>query len=71
MSGANAIFYVNGQVGTTAVLPTLRGVTRTSNFVGRSNVLNSDNVNVLYDELKIFNRSLTQSEILMVLNSYY
>jgi hypothetical protein len=69
--GSNAILYVNGAVAKSFTVPILRGVYRTSNFVGKSNWPDSLNVNAVYDDLKIFNRSLTQSEIQMVSNSYY
>jgi hypothetical protein len=71
MKGSNATMYVNGVLGINFNSIALAGVTRSINYVGRSHWSNSMNVNAIYDDLKIFNKSLTQSEILMVLNSYY
>ena len=48
------------------------GYTRTKNYIGKSqNSLDGQTIFVFLDDLKFFNRSLTQSEIIKVLNSYY
>ncbi len=53
----------------TASLP--RAVTRTTAYIGRSN-WSGDGLAVAYvDDLKIFNRSLTDFELQRVMNSYY
>jgi hypothetical protein len=66
--GANALLYINGNVVinvTTIVTP--KPVLRTKNFIGRSNIGgDSQNVNAHFDDLKIFNRSLTFDEILFI-----
>ena len=46
-------------------------IVRTSNFVGSSNNPADGSINSIIDELKIFNRSLSQSEILFEMNNNY
>ena len=49
-----------------------RGIVRTGNYFGKSNWLEANsNPIAQFDDLKIFNRSLSQQEILKVMNSYY
>ena len=46
-------------------------VVRTSNFIGSSSNPSDGSINSLIDELKIFNRSLSQSEVLFEMNNEY
>ena len=70
LSGTTATIYVDGKLNyqDTSVKP--RSISRTSNYVGCSNWPDCSPY-AYVDDLKIFNRSLTQAEILMVMNSYY
>jgi hypothetical protein len=65
--GTNGKLYINGKEVRTATTQPPRPVLRTKNFIGRSNIGgDSQSVNALFDDLKIFNRSLTQDEILFI-----
>ena len=70
LSGTTVTIYIDGKLNYqhTSVKP--RSISRTSNFVGCSNWADCSPY-AYVDDLKIFNRSLTQAEILMVMNSYY
>lgn len=72
-SSPNGYIYINGTSYTTITDPFAgnpNSVVRSSNFVGRSNWYPTDqDTNADLDELKIFNRSLTQKEILQEMNN--
>ena len=66
LSKTSSIIYVNGKAqiqypNNGNIIP--RNVTRTKNYIGRSNCADDTNADAIIDELKIFNRALTQSEI--------
>jgi hypothetical protein len=65
--------YINGNVDVTGTAYTPTGVSRTSNYIGRGNWPCCDPLYCYgsFDDFKIFNRSLSQSELLKVMNSYY
>ena len=66
LSSTNALIYVNGSLnstGTTTNKP--NNLQRTSNFIGKSLWTGDGFSNAIIDELKIFNRSLSQLEILI------
>jgi len=73
-SNYKAFIYLNGNLaatGTSTSPPT--NITRTANYVGRSNwkftsYADSD-TDADFDELKIFNRSLIQSEVIFEMNN--
>ncbi len=70
LGGNQFKIYIDGvvQVSSTANQP--RAVTRTTAYIGRANW--NDGLAVAYfDDLKIFNRSLTDFELKRVMNSYY
>ncbi len=65
-------FYVNGQALASGNSLSPDNVIRTSCFIGKSNWAGDPaSISALYDDFKIFNKSLSQSEVLKVLNSYY
>ena len=47
----------------------MKNITRTSNYIGRSNWMVDQDANADYDDLKIFDRSLNQQEILFEKNN--
>ena len=53
---------------TTTIPP--RSINRTNCFIGKSNWVADANANSLFDDIRIFNRGLTQSEIQTVMNTY-
>ena len=69
LEGSKATIYLNGQIMWQGNLQPIRSFVRNSNFFGNSNY--GGLVDSEFDDLKIFKKSLTQSEILKVLNSYY
>ncbi len=44
-------------------LPQIDNVQTTKNYIGKSNFPNDDNVHAIFDEMKIFNRTLTIEQI--------
>jgi hypothetical protein len=67
--GTNAYFYINGTLcGSKAFLPP-NNVVRQNCFIGRSCWYpNQPDVNAIYDNIKIYNRSLTSQEIAQDMN---
>ena len=70
LNGNSFNIYINGQSVLTSNANSPRKITRTRAYVGRSN-WGDYYANYELDDLKIFNRSLTSSEIIKVMNSYY
>jgi len=70
MTGTTATIYVDGKLNyqDTSLRP--RSISRTSNYIGQSN-WPDPSLYAYLDDLKIFNRSLTQTEIGKIMNSYY
>ena len=73
----NAYFYINGQLETTftqsgsGIYP--QDIVRTSNFIGRSNWLSvaaDEDADGYFDDLKIFNRGLSQPDLIFEMNNY-
>ncbi len=63
-SNKQANIYVNGVLtatGTATYLP--NNVVRSSNFIGKTNIVVNKNADAIYDEIKIFSVALTQSQI--------
>ncbi len=74
VTGTQLKIYIDGKLTlTSTVISAPKGIIRTDNFIGRFTW--NGNVNAVIDaeldDLKIFNRSLSQSEINQVLNSFY
>ena len=67
LTGTEGVIYVNGKKGPVSTTAVPRSVLRTANYLGKDNWGSSLAV-CEFDDLKIFNRSLTQTEILKVLN---
>ena len=71
--GSTGYLYVNGKLvnsNTGFTIP--RAITRVNCYFGRSNYVGGTYlVNAIFDDIKIFNKSLTIDEINKVLNSYY
>ncbi len=72
LSGSVGSIYINGKlVGQSSQYPP-RLYTRIYNYIGKDNsISNVAMINAELDDIKIFNKSLTNSEILMVMNSFY
>ncbi len=66
-SGSNARMYVDGALALNNTQPVARLVSRTSNLLGSTNWPDDAAIggatNADYDEIKIFSRALTQSQI--------
>ena len=62
--------YINGVIGVSNKVYLPANVLRTSNFIGKSH-WGDVNANCEFDDLKIFNKSLTQLEIYKVMNIDY
>jgi hypothetical protein len=72
IKGSSAILYLNGNVVAQGVQNAPISVTRSKCYIGRSNWgADPQTINVLLDDFKIFNVSLTQSQIIGLINSYY
>ncbi len=72
LTGIDGVYYLNANPVFTGTTIAPRKVVRTGNYLGKSNWLEvNSNAMAEFDDLKIFNRSLTQAELLMVMNSYY
>ena len=62
--GNNAAIYKNGQLWTSmATTFTSTGVTRTTNYIGRSNWSADSYANALFDDIRIYNRALSAQDI--------
>ena len=68
LKGSTASVYVNGVLADQKIHTTPLNVIRNSNFVGGSNWPVDPLPNVIYDELRIFNRALDASEIVEIMN---
>jgi hypothetical protein len=64
-------YYVNGQILFTGSVYNPRAVSRSENYIGKSNFGSQANPIAEIDDIKIFNKTLTQIEINDALNSYY
>jgi hypothetical protein len=73
MSGTTSILYVNGEIWTQSSSTSLpRSYTRTSNYIGRSNWAgDAQFISSYIDDLKIYNKSFTYSQIMKLFNSYF
>ena len=71
LQGSYGTIYVNGIIVKQGNLVSVRSVIKTQNYVGSSYNIGANRPDAIYDDFKIFNRSLTQSEIKKVMNSYF
>ena len=63
--------YVNGALsGGNSGMQLPNGVNRTSKFIGKSNLQDQALVNMVLQDLRIYNRSLSQREIATLMRSY-
>ena len=70
LNGTTGSIYINGQLLISQPNKNIpRSILRYSNYVGFGHWNNY--LNGSLDDLKIFNKSLTQAEVLQVANSYY
>jgi hypothetical protein len=67
LTGTNLRFYMNGVQMVSATVSRPKNIVRNTCYLGRSNWGDSP-ANADVDELKIFNRSLTQSEVINDMN---
>ena len=70
LTGSISRIYINGILNIQSTAKSPRPINRYSNWIG-SNNWNEGYHRFYMDDLKIFNRSLTQTEILKMINSYY
>jgi hypothetical protein len=72
LRGIDGTYYLNGEPVLTGTTTSPRKIVRTGNYLGKSNWLEANsNAMAEFDDLKIFNRSLTIDELFKVMNSYY
>ena len=64
-------YYVNGEILFTGPVYNPRAISRTGNYIGKSNFGAQSNPKAEIDDVKIFNKSLSKLEIIDALNSYY
>jgi hypothetical protein len=63
--------YIDGVVQVTVTVSISSGaVSRSTAYIGRNNWGSSYDANAYFDDVKIFNRSLTSFEVQRVMNSY-
>ena len=67
--GSDARIYINSiQTGTTAYTYTMPNIIRNSNLIGKSNMGGTNGYSASHiDDLRIYNKSLTQSELLSIM----
>jgi arabinan endo-1,5-alpha-L-arabinosidase len=70
LQGTTGTIYVNGKVKTQGLLYSVRNLIQTNAVFGSSSAALGLS-DAKFDDIKIFNRSLTQTEIMKVMNSYY
>jgi hypothetical protein len=72
IEGTSAKLYVNGDIWIQGTQGSPISVTRSKCYVGRSNWgADPQFIYAVLDDLKFFNKSLTQTEVRKVMNSYY
>jgi len=64
LNGTTGSIYVDGKQDVTGPLEAARNVTRKINYIGKSQYIDHPNTNAVYDDLKIFNGTLTAADIL-------
>ena len=70
LSYPTAYIYIDGQLtGSMNIIGRQLSITRNNSYIGRSNWMNDADVDAAFDELKIFNRSLTRDEVLFEMNN--
>jgi hypothetical protein len=72
LSSTTITYYLNGiNSGETDGFQTPRNLTRLFNYIGKDNLNpNAPNAKIEIDDLMIFNRSLSQNEVIKVMNSF-
>ena len=71
LNGTQCSIYLDGVLTKTGNAVSPSNVTRSFNYIGRSNWPSYAGTTAAIDDLKFFNRALTQSELMLVMNSYY
>jgi hypothetical protein len=64
LSGTTGFIYVNGDQVATKELLVPNNITRTTNYIGKSNWASNPNANAIYDEFKIYQGALSSSDIM-------
>ncbi len=62
--GTVGYIYVNGNLATSGTQYVPRNVSRSSNYIGKSNWINNQNANATYDDLRIYAEALSATQIL-------
>ena len=68
LSGNTATIYINGTPAGTSTVPSAVNITRNNCYVGKSNWNGDPNAEAVFDELRIWNKAKTQSEIQASMN---
>lgn len=70
LNGSKGKIYINGVLVANSVVSLPKCLKRTSNFLGRSNFGNdgNPNANAIFDDIRIYNRELSSSEINFMIN---
>ena len=68
-SSGNVSMYTNGQLTNFSTGFSFRNITKMSNFFGHSNFRNDPDVNAIFDEIKVFNRPLSPTEVAVEMNN--
>jgi hypothetical protein len=64
LTDTTGFIYVNGNQMINGTLDLTNNIIRTSNYIGKSNWASSLNADAIYDELKIYQRALSSSDIM-------
>ena len=64
LSGTTGYIYVNGNQVVNGSLFAPNNITRTSNYIGKSNWASDSNADAIYDEIKIFKGALSSNDIM-------
>ena len=67
--GTTGKIYVDGQLKASGTQLRPSNVNRTTNFIG-GNSFNNYNLNAKLDELRIYNRCMSQNEIMNLINNF-
>ncbi len=71
LQGTTGTIYINGKMQTQGALYTVRNILHTNAVFGSGTAGSSGFIGFIVDDVKVFNRSLTETEIKKVINSYY
>ena len=70
LSGNTGTIYINGKLAGRNAVPAPLNKTRKSNFIGKTNWHYYNSALAVFDDLKIFNRALSDEEVITNMNIY-